>query len=168
MEWLRGYFVGSRVEPWGVDVGNENTNYFVTATKGRYVLTLIERLTAVTPPIYLTLVPHLSQQGVPCPKPVANPRRDTLGALNRKSATIVTPARYQTLVTAFRKLQIFEPVQHRAWPLMTRAAALRCRMSRLLDFFLPGNGELTHELGPAPFRRFLELHRKLGVELSCG
>ena len=44
--WLTRYAIGSvrAFEP--IAAGIENTNYFLTADKGRYVLTLYERLPA--------------------------------------------------------------------------------------------------------------------------
>ena len=44
--WLTRYAVGSLVSQAPIATGIENTNYFVTTTKGRYVLTLYERLPA--------------------------------------------------------------------------------------------------------------------------
>ncbi|TMG98478.1 MAG: homoserine kinase, partial [Betaproteobacteria bacterium] len=44
--WLARYMVGGLVELAPIASGIENTNYFVTTEKGRYVLTLYERLPA--------------------------------------------------------------------------------------------------------------------------
>ena len=44
--WLRSYPLGTLVELKGIAEGIENTNYFVTTSQGRYVLTLFERLSA--------------------------------------------------------------------------------------------------------------------------
>jgi homoserine kinase type II len=49
-EWLRGYSVGRLAALEPVVAGIENTNYFVTTTQGRYVLTLFERLPAAELP----------------------------------------------------------------------------------------------------------------------
>ena len=52
--WLARYAVGSLIEIEPIAAGIENTNYFVTTTRGRYVLTLYERLPPAELPFYLS------------------------------------------------------------------------------------------------------------------
>ena len=89
-EWLRNYAVGGleRCEP--IEAGIENTNYFVTTTQGRYVLTVFERLPAEELPFYLDLMAHLARHGIPAPAPIADLRDQYLGRLNGKPAALVT------------------------------------------------------------------------------
>ena len=88
--WLENYAVGTLVELHGIAAGIENTNYFVTTTRGRYVLTLFEKLTEAELPFYLDLMGHLARHGVPCPAPIADRNDLTLSRLNGKPATLVT------------------------------------------------------------------------------
>ena len=88
--WLEGYSVGAPVALEPIAAGIENTNYFVTTSQGRYVLTLFERLPSAELPFYLDLMAHLARHGIPCPAPIADLSDRFLSSLNGKPAALVT------------------------------------------------------------------------------
>ena len=88
--WLGNFSVGKLVSCEPIKAGIENTNYFVTTTQGRYVLTLFERLPAEELPFYINLMAHLARHGIPCPAPIADLSDHYLQQLNGKPAALVT------------------------------------------------------------------------------
>lgn len=85
--------LGAVTELQGCQGGIENTNYFVDAEAGRYVLTLFERLTHEQLPFYLYLMKHLAQRGIPVPDPQADKVGDVLLTVLGKPACVVNRLR---------------------------------------------------------------------------
>ncbi len=88
--WLKNYSIGTLAGLEGIAAGIENTNYFVTTSQGRYVLTLFEKLAAAELPFYLNLMDHLAQRGVPSARPVPGRGGAFLGELNGKPAALIS------------------------------------------------------------------------------
>ncbi len=78
--WLARYNVGELVGLKGIAAGITNTNYFVTTTRGRFVLTVFEVLRLDELPFYLNLMHHLARHGVAVASPVAD-RNDAFASL---------------------------------------------------------------------------------------
>ncbi|PMS37243.1 homoserine kinase [Trinickia symbiotica] len=89
-QWMRHYDLGEVVDFRGISSGIENSNYFLTTTRGAFVLTIFEKLTAEQLPFYLDLMRHLASHSVPVPDPVPRDDGALFGILHGKPATIVT------------------------------------------------------------------------------
>ncbi|TAM03180.1 MAG: homoserine kinase [Paraburkholderia sp.] len=89
-QWLRDYDLGDVVELRGIQSGIENSNFFLTTTRGEYVLTIFEKLSADQLPFYLDLMRHLASHRVPVPDPMPRTDGALFGPLQGKPAAIVT------------------------------------------------------------------------------
>ena len=87
--WLARYALGTLIELSPIAAGIENTNYFVTTERGRYVLTLYERLPAEDLPFYLNLMAHLARAGVEVPAPAPDRTGALFSHLNGRPAGLV-------------------------------------------------------------------------------
>lgn len=88
--WLGTYSVGRLLGLEGIAEGAENSNFLVDTDRGRFVLTLFERLSRDELPFYIQLMAHLARRGIPCPAPVADRNSDYLGHLNGRPAVLAS------------------------------------------------------------------------------
>ncbi|MDR3212865.1 MAG: homoserine kinase [Azoarcus sp.] len=88
--WVDGYAIGHLTGFEGIASGVQNSNFFVTTTLGRYVLTLFEDIARADLPYYLHLMAHLARHGLPAPAPIANRDNEYLGTLAGKPAVLVS------------------------------------------------------------------------------
>ncbi|MDG4867815.1 homoserine kinase [Guyparkeria sp. 1SP6A2] len=87
--FLEQFDCGELVEHRGISAGIENTNYFVTTTGGRFVLTLFENHTADELPFFLDLMAYLAEHGIPTAHPVPTRHGHYLTELNDRPAALV-------------------------------------------------------------------------------
>jgi homoserine kinase type II len=87
--WVEDYAIGHLVSFEGIASGVQNSNFFLTTTLGRYVLTLFEDIARAELPYYLHLMAHLARHGLPTPAPIANRDNEYLGTLAGRPAVLV-------------------------------------------------------------------------------
>jgi len=88
---LQAYDLGAVLSFKGIAEGVENTNYFLHAEAGAFILTLYEkRVRAEDLPFFLALMGHLAGHGLPCPQPVRDRRGEALGRVAGRPCTLVT------------------------------------------------------------------------------
>jgi len=88
---LQDYNIGSVKELKAIEQGVENSNYFLTTDKAKYVLTIYEkRVNESELPYYIGLMQHLAKKGFPCPLPVTNKKGDALSKIQGRPCAIVT------------------------------------------------------------------------------
>jgi homoserine kinase type II len=90
-EFLSRYEVGSLVSVKGIAEGVENSNYFLTTSKGPFFLTLYEkRVSASDLPFFLGLMEHLAEQNIPCPIPIRDRSGEALQQLAGRPAALIS------------------------------------------------------------------------------
>lgn len=87
--FLTLYSQGTLVDYAGINAGIENTNYFVTTTQDKFVLTLFETLQASELPYFLNLMAFFADHGVPSAHPIADNQGSYIRNLNNKPAALV-------------------------------------------------------------------------------
>lgn len=89
-QFLTSYDVGTLVSHEGIEQGVSNTNYFVTTTQDKYILTLFEprRVRVEDIPFFMDYTIILEQHGVPCPKTLVRKDGTTRAGLNGRPAAL--------------------------------------------------------------------------------
>ncbi len=87
---LQDYDLGGLQSYAGIADGIENTNYFVQTDRGRFVLTLFERMDVSELPYFLELMHFLAGRDVPCPDVMVRHDGSMLFSIHGKKGCIVS------------------------------------------------------------------------------
>lgn len=87
--FLAHYAVGEIIDFQDIAAGVENSNFFVTTTEGRFVLTIFEKIPRADLDFYIGLMRHLHDAGIACAAPVSNRQGAIIGSLKLKPAVLV-------------------------------------------------------------------------------
>jgi len=87
---LAAYNLGELCAFSGIAAGIENSNYFMDMDRGRFVLTIFERMNPGELPYFMHLMQHLSGQGFPCPVVKAGQDGSLLFEIQGKRGCIVS------------------------------------------------------------------------------
>ena len=88
-EFLRNYTLGQLQQFVGISDGIENTNYFVTTSKGHFVLTIFEQLASKELPYFLELMAFFSEAGIPTAHPIPDNEGKYIRSIKNKPTALV-------------------------------------------------------------------------------
>ena len=89
-DFVAPYGVGDIIDFQNIAAGVENSNFFVTTTLGRYVLTIFEKIPRADLDFYMGLMAHLHAHGIPCAAPLRTADGAVSHILHGKPAALVT------------------------------------------------------------------------------
>lgn len=88
---LEKYSIGKLVDFKGIIGGIDNTNYLITTTQNRFILTIFEsRIKEEDLPFFINFKLHLAKKGIHCPKPILDNSGQSLVELKGKRSAIVS------------------------------------------------------------------------------
>ena len=90
VEILHNYSLGDFISAQGIQSGLENTNYFITTTKGEYVFTLFEEIDRQALGLYVSLLQDLSLSEIACPIPQSDKHNQVINNIFNKNYIFVT------------------------------------------------------------------------------
>ena len=90
-EILSNYNLGKLDSFKGIEEGIENTNYFLSVNKKKFILTVYEkRVKSKDLPFFSELMSSLNNSNFKCPAPIINNRKETITDFNGKKLMIVS------------------------------------------------------------------------------
>lgn len=88
---LKNYDLGNLIEFKGILAGIDNSNFLITTSKGRFILTIFEsRISIKDLPFFINLKLHLAKRGVCCPRPIKDQDGQIISDIKGKKSTIVS------------------------------------------------------------------------------
>ena len=90
-EFFLKYNLGKLLNYKGIQEGIENTNYFIQADKGKFILTVYEkRVEEKDLPFFMGLMKNLFDANFPSPEPIINKNGNYVTEISGKKAAVVS------------------------------------------------------------------------------
>ena len=90
-EILKNYSLGQLDKFYGIEEGIENTNYFLSINKAKYILTIYEkRVNSKDLPFFSNLMSSLNKAKFKCPTPILNKKNQPITNFKGKNLMIVS------------------------------------------------------------------------------
>ena len=90
-EFFAKYNLGKLLNYSEIKEGIENTNYFIQAEKGKFILTLYEkRVEEKDLPFFISLMKNLFDKKFPSPEPIINKNGNYISEISEKKAAVVS------------------------------------------------------------------------------
>ena len=90
-EFFLKYNLGKILNYKGIQEGIENTNYFIEADKGKFILTIYEkRIEEKDLPFFIGLMRNLFDSNFPSPEPIINTKGNYVTDISEKKAAVVS------------------------------------------------------------------------------
>ena len=86
--FLAQYDVGDVVDFQNIAAGVENSNFFVTTTRSRYVLTIFEKIPRGDLDFYIGLMLHLHNHQFGCAAPIADRAGNIINTVSKTASPI--------------------------------------------------------------------------------
>ncbi len=88
--FLSDFDVGALKSFDGISSGVTNTNYLVTTSLNKYILTIFEHHSMDELPFFINLMTFLSGHNIDCPNPISNNKKKSINLLKGKPALLVS------------------------------------------------------------------------------
>lgn len=152
-ELLAEYDLGEATGFHGIAEGVENTNFALSTTRGRYILTLFEkRVAAADLPFFIGVMARLAERGFPAPQPAPTKAGAHITNIKGKPAAIVS---------------FLDGVWPRA-PNVRHCAVIGEALARMHNALEGFEIERRNALGPSGWAPLIEPNLKLADELRPG
>jgi homoserine kinase type II len=90
-EFIAEYDVGEVISFKGIAEGVENSNYLLSTTKNKFILTLFEkRVNENDLPFFMSLMKHLSDKGINCAEPIKDKNGNVLKELCGRPTALIS------------------------------------------------------------------------------
>ena len=142
--FLNRYDFGDLISYAGIEEGIENTNYLITTTQNKFILTIFEQRVNVSElPFFIAYTDHLRKNGINCPVTLPDKNGVQLQEINGKKAALISFLQG----SGVKKIESFHLAELGAYTAKMHLAASNFKQTKKNDFALSKWTQLFSAIG---------------------